>query len=71
MWFWVTISTLIFIVLMIVEEANYYFWNRYVYGPNVERKVNWKKRISTVLTLFKKKHLTDINETNREKSSQH
>jgi hypothetical protein len=69
MLFWITICGLFFGLLLIIEEVIYYSWNRYVYGPNLERKRKWKKRLTAVLRLFKRKHQTEIHETESEKSS--
>lgn len=69
MWFWLTFYAIIFVLLLIIEELIYYFWNRYVYGPNVERKTIWKKRIKWMLAIFRKKPAVEIRETNHEESS--
>ncbi|MEH7438351.1 hypothetical protein V7182_12815 [Neobacillus drentensis] len=74
--YWITIFVLFIVLFLVVEELIYYFWNRYVYGPNLERKSNWKKRITTIwkvmttfFTFFKKKQPIEIQEANEEKSS--
>jgi hypothetical protein len=54
MWFWITISALCFVLLLIVEEFIYYFWNRYVYGANYERKRRWWGRLSASGVIFKR-----------------
>ncbi|MDQ1146365.1 hypothetical protein QE429_003192 [Bacillus sp. SORGH_AS 510] len=74
--YWVTVFILFIVLLLVVEELIYYFWNRYVYGPNIERKAKWKnrrislwKKLKTIIFIFKKKQPTDIQDANNEKSS--
>ncbi|MGG3563056.1 hypothetical protein ABES03_15795 [Neobacillus rhizosphaerae] len=74
--YWITVFVLFIALFIVVEELIYYFWNRIVYGPNLERRSKWKKRmitfwkvITTILTLFKKKRPIEIQEANEEKSS--
>ncbi|MDR6123832.1 hypothetical protein QFZ87_003429 [Bacillus sp. SLBN-46] len=74
--YWITVFVLFIVLYLVVEELIYYFWNRYVYGPNLERKSKWKKKISTIwkvmttiLTFFKKKRPIEIQEANEEKNS--
>lgn len=54
MWFWITISVIVFVFLLVVEELIYYFWNRYVYGENYERKRRWWSRLSVGGVIFKR-----------------
>ncbi|MCL6572382.1 MAG: hypothetical protein K6T88_11965 [Bacillus sp. (in: Bacteria)] len=70
MWFWITITTLSFILLIIIEESIYYFWNRYVFGPNNARRNKWKSRFTAISTFFKRRSTTELHETNKTKSSQ-
>jgi len=69
MWFWLTFCIIIFGIFVIIEESIYYFWNRYVYGPNVETKMKWKKSVKRLLSIVKKKPVVESRETNQEKSS--
>ncbi|MFF2448130.1 hypothetical protein ACFVSW_13615 [Neobacillus sp. NPDC058068] len=66
--FWITICGLFFGLLLIIEELIYFSWNRYVYGPNLERKMKRKKRIKWLLALFKRKAPAEIHETNQKES---
>jgi len=52
---WLTFCIIIFGIFVIIEESIYYFWNRYVYGPNVETKMKWKKRFKRLQSILKKK----------------
>jgi hypothetical protein len=52
MWFWITISALLFVLLLVAEEFIYFFWNRYVYGANSERKRRWSGKLSVAVGLF-------------------
>lgn len=54
MWFWIAISALFFVLLLVAEEFIYYFWNRYVYGTNYEKKRRWSNRLSVVVVLVKR-----------------
>lgn len=74
--YWITVFVWAIVLLLIAEECLYYFWNRYVYGPNLERRRKWKNRMLTVrekgkaiIFFFKKKPQPDIQETKKEKSS--
>lgn len=74
--YWVTVFALFIVLLLVVEELIYYSWNRYVYGPNLERKAKWKnsmisiwKKLTKIIVFFKKKQPTDIQEAKNEKSS--
>lgn len=69
MWYLIIVIALFFCLLMFLEESIYYFWNQYVFGPNVERKRKWRKRAKTIISFFKRKQKVDIQETNNEKSS--
>ncbi|ETI67723.1 hypothetical protein [Neobacillus vireti] len=66
--FWITICGLFFGLLLIIEELIYFSWNRYVYGPNLERKMKRKNRIKWLLALFKRKTVAEIHETNQKES---
>ncbi|MFJ7726489.1 hypothetical protein ACIQXV_10015 [Neobacillus sp. NPDC097160] len=68
--YWMTTTALFFGLFIVIEESIYYFWNRYVYGPNEERKRKWKERAKAILRIFKRKQYIDIQETNNEKSPQ-
>ena len=70
MWYWITISILLFILLLAVEEFFYYSWNRYVYGPNIKRRKRWLSRVISVgVVLFKKLfHKKELSKTNSDKS---
>ncbi|EKN65713.1 hypothetical protein BABA_19011 [Neobacillus bataviensis LMG 21833] len=59
-----------FCLVIVLEESIYYFWNRYVYGPNEERTRKWKNRLKTIRGFLKRKQYDNIQETNNEKSSQ-
>ncbi|MEH7376124.1 hypothetical protein [Neobacillus drentensis] len=70
MWFWITISALCFVLLLILEEFIYYFWNRYVYGANYERKRRWRGRLPVASVIFKRlfhKREKEISNTNSDK----
>ncbi|MEH7355656.1 hypothetical protein V7150_19190 [Neobacillus drentensis] len=66
---WLTFCIIIFGIFVIIEELIYYFWNRYVYGPNVETKMKWKKRVKRLQSIYKKKPAVESRESNQEKSS--
>ncbi|MBO0961838.1 hypothetical protein J1P26_19210 [Neobacillus sp. MM2021_6] len=70
MWTSIIVIAGFFSLLMVLEESIYYFWNRYVYGPNVERKRKWNNRLKAVWRFFKRKQVVEIHEMNKEKSSQ-
>ncbi|WP_066064631.1 hypothetical protein [Neobacillus soli] len=70
MWYWITISTLFILLLIVIEESIYYFWNRYVYGTNDVRRRKWTKRLTSVITFFKRKRTAEIHETKKEESAQ-
>ncbi|WML39319.1 hypothetical protein RCG19_19370 [Neobacillus sp. OS1-2] len=69
MWTSIIVIAGFFSLLMVLEESIYYFWNRYVYGPNVERKRKWNSRLKAVWRFFKRKQVVEIHEMNKEKSS--
>ena len=70
MWNSIIVIAGCFSLLMVLEESIYYTWNRYVYGPNEERKRKWKTRLKTVKSVFKIKQVVEIHDMNNEKSSQ-
>ncbi|SMQ76053.1 hypothetical protein SAMN05444673_2637 [Bacillus sp. OV166] len=70
MWFWITISALCFVLLLFLEEFIYYFWNRYVYGANYERKWRWWSKLSVAGVIFKRvfhKREKEISNSNSDK----
>ncbi|WHY79684.1 hypothetical protein QNH20_11280 [Neobacillus sp. WH10] len=69
MWVGLTFCIIIFCIFVIIEESIYYFWNRYVYGPNVETKMKWKKRVKRLQSILIKKPAVESRESNQEKSS--
>ncbi|WP_423802060.1 hypothetical protein [Neobacillus sp. SAB-20_R2A] len=66
--FWMV---MVILSIFVIEETTNYFWNRYVYGPNVQRKEKWKNRFSILVMLIRRKHKnTETTEpNNHEKSS--
>lgn len=69
MWDWLMIGVWFCVLLLIMEESIYYFWNRYVYGPDYERRNKWKKRMMSIVSFFKKKKEEEMQEQNTEGSS--
>ncbi|MCH6264013.1 MULTISPECIES: hypothetical protein [Neobacillus] len=66
--FWMV---MVILSIFVIEETTYYFWNRYVYGPNVQRIEIWKNRFPILVMLIRRKHKnTETTEpNNHEKSS--
>ncbi|PLS07217.1 hypothetical protein [Neobacillus cucumis] len=64
--FW---GTVLFLLFVILEEAIYYSWNRYLYGKNIEMRQKWKTRILNVRSLFRRKKQMVIQHSDQEKSS--
>ncbi|MED3562952.1 hypothetical protein [Bacillus xiapuensis] len=52
MWLWISLGLLVF--LIVLEEMINWGWNRYLYGPNLERKQKWKKRMNSITEKSKK-----------------
>ncbi len=65
-WFWITV---LFFLLVIVEELIYYLWNRYIYEAKNERCEKRKNRMIAILTFFKKKQPIEFQEVDQQKSS--
>jgi hypothetical protein len=61
MWIWIIVFVLFIVLSIVLEEAGYYLFNQYLYGPNYGKQLKWKKRMMTLLALFKKKLQIDIH----------
>lgn len=47
---------MVILSIFVIEESTYYFWNRYVYGPNVQRTEKWKNWLAILVMLIRRKH---------------
>lgn len=66
---WIIVISLIFVLLIILEEAGPYILHQYLNGLNNGKQLKLKKRLLDIFTFFKKKLQSEIHE-NKEKSSQ-
>jgi hypothetical protein len=69
MWIWIIVFVLLIGLSIVLEEAGYYIFNQYLYGSKYGRQLKWKKRMMTLLTLFKEKLQINIHQTKKEKNS--
>lgn len=61
MWYWIAMTTGIFILFITLEESVYLLWNRYVYGPQ-ERKARLWKRIILGMAFLIRLQLREIRQ---------
>ncbi|WP_160718998.1 hypothetical protein [Bacillus sp. USDA818B3_A] len=60
----------LFFLFVLIEEAIYYSWNRYLYGKDFGRRQKWKTRLLLVFSFFKRKeHIVIEHSEYEEKSS--
>ncbi|MBT2700269.1 hypothetical protein J7E79_23160 [Bacillus sp. ISL-40] len=69
MWIWIIVFILFIVLSIVLEEASHYLLNQYLYESKYGKQLKWKKRMMTLLTLFKNKLQIDIHQTKKEKSS--
>ncbi|MBL4952901.1 hypothetical protein RCG24_06875 [Neobacillus sp. OS1-32] len=63
MWYWISMIALAMILLAVLEELVYYFWNRYLYGKKQTGKIGWILRSLTRLSKLEKSRLEETKET--------
>ncbi len=67
---WIIVISLIFVLLIILEEAGPYILNQYLNGLNNGKQLKWKKRMMDISPFIKKKLQSEKYESNKENSSQ-
>jgi hypothetical protein len=69
MWIWIIVFVLFIVLSIGLEETGYYLFNQYLNGSKYGKQLKWRKRMMTLLTLFKKKLQIDVHQTKKEKNS--
>ncbi|MEH7504168.1 hypothetical protein V7152_19500 [Neobacillus drentensis] len=67
---WIIVISLIFVLLIILEEAGPYILNQYLNGLNNGKQLKWKKSMMDIFPFIKKKLQSEKYESSNEKSSQ-
>ncbi|MGG1678138.1 hypothetical protein ACIFOT_20725 [Neobacillus sp. NRS-1170] len=67
---WIIVISLIFILLIILEETGPYILSQYLNGLNNGKQLKMKKRMKDIFPSFMKKLQSNIHESNKGKSSQ-
>ncbi|MBI0577351.1 hypothetical protein IEC97_08255 [Neobacillus cucumis] len=63
--FWIMV-VLLFVIIIVFEEAASYFWKQYLFGPSNKSRRKWMMK---ALTFLRKKPQKEIRELKKEKSS--
>ncbi|GHH96842.1 hypothetical protein [Neobacillus kokaensis] len=60
MWYWMTLFILVIVLIAVLEELIYYFWNRYVYGKRQRKHGRWYQKAAVWFTGLKRKRQKDL-----------